>query len=344
MTQPPLIGYLVLPHDAHPARRTPILTPPFTIGRDPRCKLHPADDALRPLHAVIHQREGTYYLQDKSGGATRVNGRRVKTTRLHAGDQIQIGSSTFTFTLAPAPLATPRVLKARPKPPPPPEPADPFAEMAMPPTQAAPAQPEPLTTSTFDSYSVLPTPDSELVSYFTPDPEPPSVPNPAEKRPREWMSRLYMAAFLIMGIMALGVILSSLMDRVPIERPDLSEPPPTQQPTHHYDRDDSASSRESSPRTSRGGTLLYFYADWCTYCRQQRPIVTRFEQQYAQARLNVDYYNVDAASSEDIVNRYRVSGLPTTILVDSSGREARRMIGLTSEGAMRQAIENMLYR
>ena len=139
-----------------------------------------------------------------------------------------------------------------------------------------------------------------------------------------------MAAFLITGIMALGVILSSLMDRVPIELPDLSEPTPTQQTTHHYSRDDSPSSRESSPRTSRGGTLLYFYADWCTYCRQQRPIVNRLQQQYAPARLNVDYYNVDAASSQDLVNRYRVSGLPTTILVDSSGREARRMSATVS--------------
>jgi len=72
--------------------------------------------------------------------------------------------------------------------------------------------------------------------------------------------------------------------------------------------------------------------------------VNGLADEYYQQYLDTYYYNTDHSSSADMVNTYRVSGLPTILVLDSSGQVARRMVGFTSEAQLRTAIETTLYR
>ena len=69
----------------------------------------------------------------------------------------------------------------------------------------------------------------------------------------------------------------------------------------------------------------------------------RLANEYYQAYLDTFRYDVDNPGNADMVSRYRVSGLPTTIILDSNGQVANRLVGLTNEGRMRSAIEAALY-
>jgi len=72
--------------------------------------------------------------------------------------------------------------------------------------------------------------------------------------------------------------------------------------------------------------------------------VDRLANEYYQSYLDTFRYDADNPGNADMVRRYRVSGLPTTIILDSSGQVANRLVGLTNEGRLRAAIEDALYR
>lgn len=69
----------------------------FPIGRDAAEGLslpHMAGDGLAPCHALIIRDGNDYVLKDESGSCgTRVNGRPIRRTVLHHGDQINLGDS-----------------------------------------------------------------------------------------------------------------------------------------------------------------------------------------------------------------------------------------------------------
>ena len=67
--------------------------------------------------------------------------------------------------------------------------------------------------------------------------------------------------------------------------------------------------------------LLNFYADWSGPCRQMRPEIERLARQ----RYPVTSVPIDGPS--ELVDRYRVTAVPTYILVDDSGRELGRTAG-----------------
>ena len=71
-----------------------------TIGRAHTNQIVPADTRISRRHALIHaQEQNQCWLVDLgSSNGTLLNGRRIsRPTRLHDGDRIDIGASTFTF-------------------------------------------------------------------------------------------------------------------------------------------------------------------------------------------------------------------------------------------------------
>jgi predicted component of type VI protein secretion system len=60
-------------------------------------------DGVEPIHARILFDRGGYFLEDLSGGATRVNGRPLNRNRLHhlnVGDEVRLGSVELRFEAA----------------------------------------------------------------------------------------------------------------------------------------------------------------------------------------------------------------------------------------------------
>ena len=91
---------------------------------------------------------------------------------------------------------------------------------------------------------------------------------------------------------------------------------------------DEAAAREMAQK-EKLPLLVDFRADWCAACRQLE------KQTYPDAEVEqklsgfvlvrVDATNEDDATTKRIIDRYGVTTLPTLVLIDSSGREIRRV-------------------
>jgi thioredoxin-like negative regulator of GroEL len=76
--------------------------------------------------------------------------------------------------------------------------------------------------------------------------------------------------------------------------------------------------------------ILYFSAPWCGPCKQFGPIMDRI----SQTGILVEKVNVDNAPA--VAAAYNVRSVPTVVVVDRSGNEIGRSVGMVSESQVRQ--------
>lgn len=97
--------------------------------------------------------------------------------------------------------------------------------------------------------------------------------------------------------------------------------------------------------------LLDFWATWCAPCRESIPHLVQLHKTFQEKGLevigmNTDRGNIDAIrrfvksmdipysiviTPDEVEKNYGVTGLPTTILIDKSGKIRQRFMGFTSE-------------
>ena len=110
---------------------------------------------------------------------------------------------------------------------------------------------------------------------------------------------------------------------------------------------------------SRGRpSLVLFWASWCEPCKQEAPAIERFSQTSAGSGRIVGVNWSDALPSAEafvkryrwsfpnqrdgngaVGNNYRLTGLPTTFVVNSEGRITATLRGPQTEAALRGALE-----
>jgi hypothetical protein len=68
------------------------------IGRSPDCEIFLDDVTVSRNHAVLVEREGKFFIEDKGSlNGTFVNRRRIDNQELENGDELQIGKYRLTF-------------------------------------------------------------------------------------------------------------------------------------------------------------------------------------------------------------------------------------------------------
>ena len=70
--------------------------------------------------------------------------------------------------------------------------------------------------------------------------------------------------------------------------------------------------------------ILYFTASWCGPCKALAP---RMESLSGQ----INYQKIDVDQNSELSVRYGVRNVPSLVLVDSTGNELNRMVGVHSE-------------
>jgi hypothetical protein len=69
-----------------------------TIGRSPDCPVFLDDVTVSRRHAVLVERDGRWFVEDQGSlNGTFVNRKRVETSELSDGDELQIGKYRLTF-------------------------------------------------------------------------------------------------------------------------------------------------------------------------------------------------------------------------------------------------------
>ncbi len=69
-----------------------------TIGRSPDCGIFLDDVTVSRKHAVVAERDGAFFVDDQGSlNGTFVNRKRVESSQLEDGDELQIGKYRLTF-------------------------------------------------------------------------------------------------------------------------------------------------------------------------------------------------------------------------------------------------------
>ena len=90
--------------------------------------------------------------------------------------------------------------------------------------------------------------------------------------------------------------------------------------------------------TAKGVALVDFWAEWCPPCRMQGPVVEKIAEEYA-GRAVVG--KVDTDSNPNTAAKFGIQSIPTLVVL-KDGVEAKRMVGLQTEDALRQALDEAL--
>jgi thioredoxin 1 len=78
---------------------------------------------------------------------------------------------------------------------------------------------------------------------------------------------------------------------------------------------------------------LYFSAPWCGPCRAFGPIMEQVSHEIVVEKINVD-------EQGDLAIKYGVRNVPTVILVDGTGKEITRHVGIQQKSFLMENYKN----
>jgi len=78
---------------------------------------------------------------------------------------------------------------------------------------------------------------------------------------------------------------------------------------------------------------IYFSAKWCGPCRQYGPIMERVSQSVPVQKINVD-------ENKELTAQYEIRSVPTVVLVDNTGKEIARHVGIQQEQLLVEQYNN----
>ncbi|MCM1367879.1 MAG: thioredoxin [Roseburia sp.] len=84
--------------------------------------------------------------------------------------------------------------------------------------------------------------------------------------------------------------------------------------------------------TSKGKTVVDFWASWCGPCRAQAPIVEELEK-----ATDVNLVKIDVDADDTLPADFQVSSIPTLVLFED-GVVVERFVGLTSLDEIKDAF------
>ena len=71
--------------------------------------------------------------------------------------------------------------------------------------------------------------------------------------------------------------------------------------------------------------ILKFYADWCSPCKTMTQVIESVKN-----KINVPVEEINIDSNESLTKEYSIRGIPALIILDDSGTEIKRRVGLMS--------------
>ena len=84
-------------------------------------------------------------------------------------------------------------------------------------------------------------------------------------------------------------------------------------------------------------TVKKFYADWCGPCKVLTPVMENVKSKFSQ----VSFENVNIVTDFETAQKYYVRSVPT-VIIEKNGEEVQRFVGVQSELAYTNTINENL--
>ena len=97
----------------------------------------------------------------------------------------------------------------------------------------------------------------------------------------------------------------------------------------------SDSTFERDVLASEQTVVVDFWAAWCGPCRMLEPTVNQLAEKFSGS---VRFYKLNIDENSSVTQRYGVKGIPTLIIFNG-GKEAERVVGVSSKEALSRIIE-----
>lgn len=83
-------------------------------------------------------------------------------------------------------------------------------------------------------------------------------------------------------------------------------------------------------------TLVDFYADWCSACKAQDPIIEELERDMGN---KVDIIKISLAENKDLFDEFKINATPTMFIIKDNNI-LRTFVGTTSKKELESAINS----
>ena len=83
--------------------------------------------------------------------------------------------------------------------------------------------------------------------------------------------------------------------------------------------------------------IVDFWAGWCAPCMMSKPILEKLAKEYSD---KIEFLPVNADESRDVLDHYRIFGIPTVITFNN-GKETGRITGSQTEAGYRVMFESL---
>lgn len=94
---------------------------------------------------------------------------------------------------------------------------------------------------------------------------------------------------------------------------------------------------EQKTSSSEQPIIVDFWASWCGPCMMTKPILDKLAREY---NGKVQFMPINADDSREVLEKFRVFGIPTVIAIQN-GKEVARVTGAQNEAGYRAMFESL---
>jgi len=101
--------------------------------------------------------------------------------------------------------------------------------------------------------------------------------------------------------------------------------------------------RISKSLQARDAVFLFFYADWCGFCKKEKPIIDTLEQQYSK---QISFLRLNNEKEAEAFKKFGITGFPTMYLITGINNNgdflSQQFVGYTDEAKLKASFDQII--